>query len=429
MARGKQASGDLVPWTISQQFQDPEFASLSGVRVVRIATHPDVQKMGYGTRAMELLHEFFDGRVVPSGENQVDEAKKLVDEVDGDLHNEVIKPRAKIPPLLQRLEELPKPYLDYVSVSFGVTAQLYAFWKRLNYLPLYLRLTANDLTGEHTCIVVRTAGSLDVDSSDGQAAWLKLYHADFVKRVQNLLGYNFRTLPPGLALSLLESPAETEEEAAKRTKSLDQLTANFSPHDLRRLESYAKNLLDYHVIMDAVPTLSSLYFKGSFGPELHLSPAQSAILMSLGLQRKSVDDLEKDLGLPANQILALFNKIIRKFSSRLRQNEESLVAEELGEAELEESGDLNAPLRKTLNEDLEEGATEARKKHGDLLAQYSVAGNDKEWERAVGSGGAKDPPNVVSVKVKRRISESPAEKPEAAAKKEKKTKSKKTKKA
>jgi len=43
--RGERASGDLIPWTISQQFQDSDFASLSGGRIVRIATHPDYQKV------------------------------------------------------------------------------------------------------------------------------------------------------------------------------------------------------------------------------------------------------------------------------------------------------------------------------------------------------------------------------------------------
>ena len=37
---GAKQSGDLLPWTVAQQFQDPGFASLSGARVVRIATHP-----------------------------------------------------------------------------------------------------------------------------------------------------------------------------------------------------------------------------------------------------------------------------------------------------------------------------------------------------------------------------------------------------
>ena len=45
LARGERASGDLIPWTISQQFQDSDFAGLSGGRIVRIATHPDYQNV------------------------------------------------------------------------------------------------------------------------------------------------------------------------------------------------------------------------------------------------------------------------------------------------------------------------------------------------------------------------------------------------
>ena len=51
LSRGKRESGDLIPWTISQQFNDHEFAGLSGGRIVRIATHPDFQ----GVRKMIIL--------------------------------------------------------------------------------------------------------------------------------------------------------------------------------------------------------------------------------------------------------------------------------------------------------------------------------------------------------------------------------------
>mgnify|MGYP003884777025 FL=1 len=51
LRRGVKHSGDLIPWTVSQQFQDHKFASLSGARVVRIAVHPDATKMGYGRYA------------------------------------------------------------------------------------------------------------------------------------------------------------------------------------------------------------------------------------------------------------------------------------------------------------------------------------------------------------------------------------------
>lgn len=42
-SQGKRAAGDLIPWTIGQQYQDPDFPQLNGARIVRIATHPDYQ--------------------------------------------------------------------------------------------------------------------------------------------------------------------------------------------------------------------------------------------------------------------------------------------------------------------------------------------------------------------------------------------------
>ncbi len=59
MKRGYRPSGDLIPWTVSEQFQDQSFGSLNGARVVRIATHPNAQGKGYGTRALELLTSYF----------------------------------------------------------------------------------------------------------------------------------------------------------------------------------------------------------------------------------------------------------------------------------------------------------------------------------------------------------------------------------
>ncbi|KAF4525079.1 hypothetical protein B566_EDAN001993 [Ephemera danica] len=59
LQRGRRAAGDLIPWTVAQQFQDQDFPQLSGARVVRIATHPDYQGMGYGSRALDQLKKYF----------------------------------------------------------------------------------------------------------------------------------------------------------------------------------------------------------------------------------------------------------------------------------------------------------------------------------------------------------------------------------
>ena len=54
------------------QYQDDDFATLSGARIVRIATNPDFSKMGYGSRALSILTDFFSGNLM-----NVDERKKV----------------------------------------------------------------------------------------------------------------------------------------------------------------------------------------------------------------------------------------------------------------------------------------------------------------------------------------------------------------
>jgi N-acetyltransferase 10 len=41
-----------------------------------------------------------------------------------------------------------------------------------------------------------------------------------------------------------------------------ELSYLLTPHDLKRLELYARNMVDYHLIADLLPTLSRLYFLG-----------------------------------------------------------------------------------------------------------------------------------------------------------------------
>ena len=71
-----------------------------------------------------------------------------------------------------------------------------------------------------------------------------------------------------------------------------ELSILLTPFDLKRLESYANNMLDYHVILDLLPTIASLYFQKRLGGDVKLSAVQSSILLALGLQRKSIEDVE-----------------------------------------------------------------------------------------------------------------------------------------
>lgn len=131
----------MIPWNVSMQFQDDDFPSLSGARVVRIATHPHLQKAGYGTRALELLTAYYEGKICDISEGKRPTGA-AVDDDAGDLYSEKIAPKRGLPPLLQKLEERTPERLHYLGVSFGLTPSLFEFWKKSGFLPIYVRLTA-----------------------------------------------------------------------------------------------------------------------------------------------------------------------------------------------------------------------------------------------------------------------------------------------
>lgn len=47
--------------------------------------------------------------------------------------------KKKLKPLLKKLTEIRPPKIDYLGVSYGLTKELYGFWKKNGYLPVYLR--------------------------------------------------------------------------------------------------------------------------------------------------------------------------------------------------------------------------------------------------------------------------------------------------
>lgn len=66
---------------------------------------------------------------------------------------------------------------------------------------MYLRQTTNDLTGEHTCVMLRGMAGENAQDSKG---WLSDFATDFRKRFLALLSFKFREFPSVTALSILE---------------------------------------------------------------------------------------------------------------------------------------------------------------------------------------------------------------------------------
>lgn len=113
-------------------------------------------------------------------------------------------------------------------------------------------------------------------------------------------------------------------------------------------------MVDFHLIMDLLPTLAKLFFVQKTLPadSVCLSYVQSAILIGMGLQYKKVEDLEGDLGLNAGQLLPQFNKLIRKFTKVIRMVYEEDIEKQMGEDKVIDLGNQEE-IKEGLQEELE----------------------------------------------------------------------------
>ncbi|XP_063384664.1 RNA cytidine acetyltransferase [Cydia fagiglandana] len=387
LGRGRKAAGDLIPWNICEQFGDRDFPKLSGARIVRIATHPSYQRMGYGKRALQQLASYYTGDI-PCLDEQHSDTEEVPDKRAGGLHTETIVPRAKPPTLLKRLSEVQAEHLDYLGTSFGLTEDLLKFWKSQKYVPVYLSQKANELTGEHSCIMLRALG----DSS-----WLTAYSADFRRRLARLLGRSLRTLPASLALPTLVNESVSVDKPAL-TKEL--IAQHLSNHDLARLESYCRQQADYRLITDLLAPIATLAFHAKVAK---LDAVQQVIFVAMGFQMKEPDDIAQELGLPGSQILAKFYEACKKINASFNTVLERSVAKEIGIEDMSAEVDTNGPVKQSLNEELTKAAKELERKQrkelsklmGEDLAQYRIKGSDMDWGQALAASKAK---GLLSVK-------------------------------
>ena len=348
--RGLKPSGDLIPWTISDHYQDQEFAKMTSIRVVRIACHPDCQRMGYGSKALELLSQYYEGKFF-----------KLDEDEEMEESNEEKKGKKKLKPLLSKLEDIKPPFIYYLGTSFGLTNNLYNFWQKNGYKPLYIAMNSNSITGEHSCIMIKplNEGNIkllteDISNNNNQRIkWFNPFSADFKHRLTSLLSFNFNKLNIKLCLSLLEPPITTstandkddndnddDNSENKKDMKKNEIELFLTKFDFKRMELYSRNMTNYNMIIDLIPIIANLYFnKKIFVP---LSYIQAGVLLGVGLQRKNFDEIVQEFNIEIKQLLAMFNKMVKKFVTYIKNIYQKDI-----EMEEEKDNEKNKEILKT----------------------------------------------------------------------------------
>lgn len=218
------------------------------------------------------------------------------------------------------------------------------------------------------------------------------------------------------------SRSSDDKRADSTPLSAAESSAIFTPHDVKRLESYARNLVDYHMILDLLPDLSRLYFSQRL-QGVALPRLQAGIVMGLGLQRSSVDALAAHFDIAVTQVLALFNKAVRKLSTAITGIHEQAIEAELdNDTRASSNATTGAPTPVPRGKASKPSVAPSHPAHDDgdddedaapraaaasaLLAaepelrRYAVPDDPWAWAAALNTGKvtAADPPRVVTVR-------------------------------
>lgn len=151
--RGERLRGNLIPDMLLSTLRDAETPLHPGLRIVRIATHPAVQRCGLGTRLLEEIRNDWDQDI------------------------------------------------DWIATGFGATPGLLDFWQSNEFRPFSLSARRNPSSGAHSAMLV--------DCSRPLAGCFDRWIETFPDRFGGSLSDLHRSVDPPVAQALLAAAAPT----------------------------------------------------------------------------------------------------------------------------------------------------------------------------------------------------------------------------
>ncbi len=150
-------SSHIVPDKLFKYYGVIDFLKYKGWRIVRIATHPNLMRMGLGSRALKLLEEHA---------------------VSEKIH--------------------------WIGAGFSAYPELLNFWIKNNYIPVHISPKINKKTGEHTIIVIKPLDSTVNDI-------IKKVNANLKTRLLKEGSVTYRNLSPKTFRLIIKSGAPLSE--------------------------------------------------------------------------------------------------------------------------------------------------------------------------------------------------------------------------
>ncbi|WP_456327720.1 tRNA(Met) cytidine acetyltransferase TmcA [Archaeoglobus sp.] len=246
IAKGYKPKGQIIPDLMLKHYWDYDFPKFVGVRIVRIATHPSVMRMGIGSWALNRIVEW-------AKDNN----------------------------------------MDWVGSGFGVSPELLRFWLKNNFIPVHITPQRNEISGEHTVIVLKPLKMHIEEKVD-------TINTDFTRRLIEYLADELKDLETETAIGLLKS--------LRRDLEVDM--PNFGKVEMRRIKKYFQGQSLYEYVSDLIRPLVRYYY--SKRDKVDLSEEEERILVAKCLQLKSWRELGENFKV-YKTLLKAVQKIWKKY--------------------------------------------------------------------------------------------------------------------
>jgi len=271
LLRGDKIPGNIIPDRMLKHHRIREYGFMRGLRIVRIATHPEVQNMGVGSFMLSKIYQ----ESVDTG-------------------------------------------LDWLGSGFGVNEKLLRFWLKNGFLVLHISPDRNPVSGEYTILVMKP---ITKTSSNLISYSAKLYKS----KLLNSLYDTYRDLEIEIAYQMLYmNPPITDNKQPPE----------LSPVNLDRLWIYSYGPMTYEAATDIVLKLTKHYFSTTPSPQPVLDKLKEMILIGKVLQGREWEDVASELKIFRHKVMLELKDAIKKLGEKwygLNINDEvGVKAEDLG---------------------------------------------------------------------------------------------------
>ena len=252
LLRGEKIAGNIIPDRLLKHARIRSFGRMKGWRIVRIATHPEVQSRGIGSRLLSYLYE----------------------------------------------ESVERGY-DWLGSGFGVNEKLLRFWSRNGFLALHLSPDRNPVSGEYTTLVLKPI-------RDEARRATMIASREFRWKLLHSLYDTYSDLETEIAMMMLDQePPGIDPDYKPRD----------TPVFRDRLWIYNYGPMTYEAANDIIYELAKTYWLHPPEKRPSLTDKERHILVAKVLQGKTWEETAEELGVTPYKVMVGLKEIARKMAA------------------------------------------------------------------------------------------------------------------